>query len=354
MATISKRKTSTGETRYRVQIRIKRGGEIVHAESRTFSKLAVARAWAKDREVQLADPAELAKVAHVGVSVGQLISRYIEEVSPLRAFGRTKDASLLALCEEGIAQRNALTLTTRQILQHLTERRQGGAGPATVQQDLAWLRVVLRYARRVWQVPIDTTVVDDAAETAKEHRITARPRRRIRRPTADELTRITRYFQGRRRGIPMDLVLWLAIYSGRRQAELFRIRQADLHPDSGTYLVRDLKHPDGSAGNDKMATLPPAGWAMIEAIQKRVGEDELLLPFNPRTASSAWTRACKVLDIKDLRFHDLRHEACSRLAEDGATIPEIQQVSLHDSWSSLQRYVQVTRGDRIDWVELKA
>jgi hypothetical protein len=42
------------------------------------------------------------------------------------------------------------------------------------------------------------------------------------------------------------------------------------------------------------------------------------------------------------------------LAEDGKTIPEIQQVSLHDSWSSLQRYVQVTRQDRVEWSGLAA
>ena len=42
-----------------------------------------------------------------------------------------------------------------------------------------------------------------------------------------------------------------------------------------------------------------------------------------------------------LHFHDLRHEGCTRLSEKGMTIPQIQQVSLHDSWSSLERYVSV-------------
>ncbi|MBV6596110.1 integrase, partial [Acinetobacter baumannii] len=32
---------------------------------------------------------------------------------------------------------------------------------------------------------------------------------------------------------------------------------------------------------------------------------------------------------------------CTRLAEQSFTIPEIQKVSLHDSWGSLQRYVSV-------------
>jgi integrase len=48
-----------------------------------------------------------------------------------------------------------------------------------------------------------------------------------------------------------------------------------------------------------------------------------------------------MLGIEDLHFHDLRHEGCTRLAEQSFTIPEIQKVSLHDSWGSLQRYVSV-------------
>ena len=59
-----------------------------------------------------------------------------------------------------------------------------------------------------------------------------------------------------------------------------------------------------------------------------------------------------MLDIRDLRFHDLRHEGATRLAEDGATIPQIQRATLHDSWSSLQRYVNLRRrGDRLDFAE---
>jgi site-specific recombinase XerD len=49
----------------------------------------------------------------------------------------------------------------------------------------------------------------------------------------------------------------------------------------------------------------------------------------------------RILGIEDLHFHDLRREGASRLAEDGATIPEIQSVSLHESWSSLQIYVNM-------------
>ena len=54
----------------------------------------------------------------------------------------------------------------------------------------------------------------------------------------------------------------------------------------------------------------------------------------------------KMLDIEDLRFHDLRHEGATRLAENGLTISQLQQ-QLHESWSSLERYVQIRRRNSI-------
>jgi integrase len=86
----------------------------------------------------------------------------------------------------------------------------------------------------------------------------------------------------------------------------------------------------------------------------KLGHDEnLLLPLNPKSLGKEFREACKILGIEDLRFHDLRHEGCTRLAEQSMTIPEIQKVSLHDSWSSLQRYVSVkARRDVIQFEEV--
>ncbi|WP_228144549.1 tyrosine-type recombinase/integrase [Moraxella lacunata] len=66
------------------------------------------------------------------------------------------------------------------------------------------------------------------------------------------------------------------------------------------------------------------------------------MPFSGKSISKFFTDACHLLSIKDLRFHDLRHEAATRLAEQGLTIPQMQQVTGHESWGSLQRYTNLT------------
>jgi Phage integrase family len=63
---------------------------------------------------------------------------------------------------------------------------------------------------------------------------------------------------------------------------------------------------------------------------------------------AALTRASHMLDIKDLRFHDLRHEATSRLFECSYQIHEVAQFTLHDSWNELKRYANLRPEDLRD------
>lgn len=342
MATITKRRNSKGAIRYQAIIRIKKKGKVIYSESKTFSKQSLAKSWAKKREETLEDPQALLSVQHRGVTVGELIKKYIKEVEEIKSFGRSKSSALSFLQEQDIADLDAIEVNSKDIMQHINQRRREGATAATAEQDIVWLRVVFKYARRAWKIPVPVQEIQDASDALRDHKIIAKPKRRKRRPTYEELKKLDAHFASRKRStIPMQLIMWFAIYSARRQDEITRIKKDDLDKKHGTGWLRDIKHPDGSEGNDKEFVLPERGWKIIEEIKKLNLEGDELLPFNSKTIGSYFTRACHMLGIEDLRFHDLRHEACSRLAEDGYTIPRIQQVSLHDSWSSLQIYVNM-------------
>lgn len=56
----------------------------------------------------------------------------------------------------------------------------------------------------------------------------------------------------------------------------------------------------------------------------------------------AWTKACSMAGIEDLRIHDCRHEALSRVAETGKfSIPELQVFSGHRDVRMLMRYAHL-------------
>lgn len=358
MGTIVARARGDGTTSYRAQIRLKKDGIIIHSESRTFSKRALAQSWLQKREAELEQPGALDSIKHRGVTLRQVIEDYRREVADQPgAFGRTKREHLKQLQSMSIADEPILSLNAPRLLAHVRERRGEGTGPATVGNDLIWIRTVLRYARTARGIPVSLEALDEAAEAARAARLVGRSQRRSRRPTAEELEKLDAWFSRPRQrilaGTPnMRLVMWFAIYSCRRQEELTRLTRAGFDEHSGTYPVTDLKHPGGAAGNHGLAVLPPRGWDVLKAILRDVPSDDgRLFPWKAETISAAFTRACSTLGIEDLRFHDLRHEGCSRLAEDGATIPEIQQVSLHESWGSLQVYVNMRgkRGRRADF-----
>jgi hypothetical protein len=70
------------------------------------------------------------------------------------------------------------------------------------------------------------------------------------RPTPEQLDRLTEYFGRRdqRSQIPMTDILWFAVHSARREAEIVRLRWSDNDPHYQTGLVRDAKHPLRKAG----------------------------------------------------------------------------------------------------------
>lgn len=342
MGTIVPRKQKDGTLRYRAQIRIKKDGKIIHSESETFSKRSIAQNWMARREAELEKPGALDAIKHKGRTIGELVGKYREEVSG--SFGRTKKAHLKQIEGMALADEDAVTLTTQRLMAHIQQRRKEGAGPSTVANDIIWLRSVFKYAKRAWGIPVSLEVIQDAADVARHARLIGRPKKRDRRPTPEELEKLDAYFAQKRqrqdRSPPMRLIMWFAIYSCRREEEITTILIGDLHEESGTYLVRDLKHPEGSEGNHKWAKMQERGWEVVR-LARGDRTSGPLFPYNHRTVGANFTKACKLLGIEDLHLHDLRHEGASRLAEDGKTIPEIQQVTLHESWGSLSIYVNM-------------
>ena len=65
-------------------------------------------------------------------------------------------------------------------------------------------------------------------------------------------------------------------------------------------------------------------------------------PLTDVAFRQAWDRLRQRANITDLTFHDLRHEAISRMFDNGLKIHEVMAVSGHRTASQLFRYVQMT------------
>nr|WP_298719887.1 site-specific integrase [uncultured Steroidobacter sp.] len=340
MPYIKLRKQADGSLRYTAIVRIRRNGKMLHQEAKTFTHRSAAERWGKHREVALENPTALARAQQPSTKLATLIRWYIDSFQHISKWQRSKQSQLLFLEKHPIGEADAVFLDSATLVDHIRARRSKGAGPAAVANDLTWIGVVLRAAKSVKGLPVNPGVVDEARNACRELRLIGKSRRRERRPTPEELVKLDAYF-GRRDGrarVPKKDIMWFAIHSARRESEICRLEWTDTDQRGRTGLVRDAKHPRHKEGNHRRFKLTAEAWAIIEHQPKT---SEYIFPYDPRSVSAAFTRACHVLGIQDLRFHDLRHEATSRLFERGYQIHEVAQFTLHESWNELKRYTNL-------------
>lgn len=379
MATITKRTNPSGETVYRAQIRIKKAGYPNFTESKTFSKRALAVAWTKKREAEIEQNPDILfgeKKKQLCPTLREASERYLSEMTDTD-YSRNKQSVIKLLGERMLGKIRLDRLRRSDFAEYAMMRQRGvpemglkPVQPSTINGDLQYLRTILKHAHFVWGMEnVTWSELDLAMEGLRRSRVIGKAKPRKRLPTSDELQAITnRYVDSwenfrRNNKLPMHLIMWFAIYSCRREAEIMRLRWSDYDERNQVWLVRDIKHPDGSRGNNKYFTVMPKLLPIIDAmrqpemqnfIKKQGGNLEFIFGgFDSRSVSASWRNIRRSIGLdEDLRFHDLRHEGATRLAEDGYTVPQIQQVTLHDDWHVLQDYVNMAkfkRDSRLDF-----
>lgn len=350
MASITTRKRADGSRAYRADVRVKRNGKVLYQESRTFDRKALARDWSSRRELELQEPGALTRMQHRGVTVEDLIDRYLDEFG--HSFGRSKRHHLEYLKTFELAEKDGIELTAQQIIEHVVDRGKPDSEgkrvqPQTINNDLIWLRSVFKTARSAWGIPAALESLNDAAETCRRERLVGKSKKRDRRPTLAELDQLLGYasLPSGKRSIPMADIILFALFSTRRQDEICRIEWASLESRNRSVVVPNMKNPMGTAGNNRVVYLTDEAWSII---QRQPKCDERIFPYNSKSVGTRFHAYCQFLGIKDLRFHDLRHECISWLFECGWDIPRVASVSGHQSWSMLQRYTHISRQEPHD------
>ncbi|MBK0327273.1 site-specific integrase [Rhodobacteraceae bacterium F11138] len=347
MGSITKRVRSDGSVAYRAGIVIKKNGRIVHKSAQTFDRERTARAWMKKREAELRKPGKLDAERRPDGKLVDAIERYVKESRT--QIGRTKTQVLNAIMEHKIAAMDCRDIRSDDLVAFASKLLDGGRTPSTVNNYMSHLAAIFAVAKPAWGYELDRQAMQDAMTVCKRLGIIGKSRKRDRRPTLDELDKLFSHFEDRHlrgRSLPMHRICMFAIFSTRRQEEITRIEWKDYEPEYGRVLVRDMKHPGEKIGNNVWCELVPEAMRVIETMPR---DGERIFPYSTDAISASFTRACKILGIEDLRFHDLRHEGVSRLFEMGRTIPQAASVSGHRSWQSLQRYSHIRAvGDKFE------
>jgi integrase len=348
MGSIRERARRDGTIGYTAQIILKRKGRDTYREAATFDKRTQAIAWLKNREAELKEEGGIDRARVRSKTLSDAIDLYVTDSK--RDLGRTKASVLRLIKGYDIAALEAAEIRSQDIVTFARELSSTGMKPQTVQNYLSHLQAVFAVARTGWGIPLDRQAMQDAFAVAKRLGLTSKSDKRDRRPTVAEIDKLMTFFTARSErspeAAPMARIIPFALFSTRRLGEILRIEWRDWDAPGSRVLVRDMKHPGEKAGNDQWVDVPPEAVAFMG--DPGTGR---IFPHTEDAVGIAFTRACKLLEIEDLHFHDLRHEGVSRLFEMGWTIPRVATVSGHRSWQSLQRYTHLRQtGDKWkDW-----
>ena len=73
-----------------------------------------------------------------------------------------------------------------------------------------------------------------------------------------------------------------------------------------------------------------------------------LFTYTPRGLSGAFLKLCRMTNIDDLHFHDLRHEATSRFFKKGLNPVEVATITGHKDTKMLMRYTHLRAEDLVE------
>ncbi len=339
MGTIIGRTRKDGSKAFTAQIVIKKGGAIVHREAQTFDRKQAANAWVVKREEELKRPGGLDHKEDPKLSA--VIDRYLAETN--KATARTKAQVLRTIKNSDLAEMKCSEITSQSLVSFARELNED-MQPQTCGNYFSHLSDIFTVAMPAWSYPLSRQEFDNAKVVMKSLGLIGKGKERSRRPTLEELEQIMNHFGrvqlDRPSSAPMQKVIAFAIFSTRRMEEITLMRWDDL--DTDRILIRDMKDPENKIGNNVYCELPPEALAIIKSMPRAQAR---IFPYSTDAIGAAFTRACQFLGIKDLHFHDLRHEGISRLFEMGRTIPQAAAVSGHRSWTSLKRYAAAYKVD---------
>jgi len=313
MATIRKR-----GRKYQVQVR--RIG--LRPVAASFHQLKDAQAWARYMEVK-ADRRDLPPDPNAlrGVTLGELVARYRDTVSPRKRTAKAERLVLNAFLLHPICRRRLSEITAADFAAYSDERLKE-IKASSLKRSLVPIHNLYELAKSEWGLPIR----DNPVANLKLPPTDVRRERRLKTDEWERLVEAARHCRN-----PLLLsVIKFGVLTGLRRGELLAARW-----DEVDWRQRILVVPLTKNGHPRTLPLTTECLNLLQILPKTA---ERIFPISGNAVRLGWTRVCKRAGIVDLHFHDLRHEAISRFFEKGLTVPEVALLSGHKDLRMLLRY----------------
>lgn len=320
--------------------------------AKTFTTKADAVAWAKITESEMIRGTFIPRTS-ANIPLKEALARYQTEVT---AFKRGASIEALRIAQwkrSSLASRSLADLRPKDFADYRDRRLRSGKAESTVRLELAIISHLFNIARKEWGC-------EGLANPVASIRmpIANNERNRVFRPgeeaaLLEALTATTRpasgHFPDGCQNQHLRPLVELAIATAMRRGELLGLRWENIDLDR-----RVARLPITKNGRARNVPLSSKAVAILQTLPCRA--EDCVFPTTANAVKLAFGRALKrarerYLDacassgvaadsnfLADLRFHDLRHIAVTRLATALPNIVELAAVSGHHDVRMLKRY----------------
>ena len=318
-----------GTPRYRVRIRISDHKPI----SKSFKNLTHAKQWKRITEGQIEKGLYFSVSKADQYTVSQAIVRYRKEILPSKTKDGHNVARHLARWEKEIGHLKLSRLNPsiiaevrdRMLNEHIHPEKIRST--STVSRYLASLSHVFSTATCEWEWMHENPCLKVRKPKA--------PPGRIRYLSLEEMARLSEECK-KSQNPDLYLIFLIALTTGARKSEILWLKGCDVDLENRLFLLSDTK-------NSESRTLPISE-QVFELIKKRpMTRDGFLFPSpensgQPICIRSAWEKAVQRADLRDFRFHDVRHTTASYLTMGGSSTREVAEILGHKSLQTTKRY----------------
>ena len=306
MASISKR----GQ-RYTARVRLK-GKEV----TKTFATRAEAREWAIQTESDINN--RRLGLTPKNITVGDLISRYLQEVTPTKRGHKSERIRLNRVLKTDLANVLAIDLMPTHIAQWRDDRLKQVQSPS-VARKLTTISSVLNYALKEWNLINDNPATKITRPKSNKAR--------TRRPSDEEINRICMWCMYDEDTPPklkkqrVALAFLFAIETAMRAGELCNLGWEDID------FNRRVAHLELTK-NGYSRDVPLSKKAIKLLYQLKSVNLPSVFDLDADSLSTLFRRARDSCGISDLHFHDSRREALTRMSKK-VNVMDLAKISGH-------------------------
>lgn len=339
MATITKR----GDLQWQAKVRRKGYPQ----QSKTFDTRADAEKWARAIEGEMDRGRFVSSAEAESTTFTEALDRYEREIASNKR-GAVQEKSIIRMLRDSWLAKRSLAGVRRADIAKLRDEWCETHSPATVVRRLAVISHLFTIARKEWGLESLSNPVElvrkPTVKNERTRRISSIESDSLRGASTDELA----YVKAASASAFLPAVIDIAVETAMRRSELISLGPAQV--DLTKRVARLAMTKNGSARD---VPLSSKAIAVFEELSK--DGRQLFFPLRADAVTRAFERAvararrtyekdCASNGVPpdpkfliDLCFHDLRHEATSRLAEK-FPLHELAKITGHRDTKMLMRY----------------